>query len=73
MMKYREEISSTQQIKQAYIDEFDKLILSRQQDMEKTRKEYAKDIMLEPEKYREDFKKMLGWPLVDHHNDKPSL
>ena len=70
MMKYREEISSTQQIKQGYIDGLDKLILSRQRDMEKTRKEYAKDIMLEPEKYREDFKKMLGWPLVDHHDDQ---
>lgn len=69
MMKYREEISITQQNKQDYVDGLDKLIISRQQDMEKVRKEYAKNIMLEPEKYREDFKKMLGWPLVDHHDD----
>ena len=69
MMKYREEISITQQNKQDYVDGIDKLIISRQQDMEKVRKEYAKNIMLDPEKYREDFKKMLGWPLVDHHDD----
>ncbi len=71
MVKYREEISITQQFKQSYVDGLDKLIVSRQQEMEKVRKEYAKDIMLEPEKYREDFKKMLGWPLVDHHDDQP--
>ena len=57
MVEYREEISSTQQFKQGYVDGFDKLILSRQQDMEKVRKEYTKNIMLDPEKYREDFKK----------------
>ena len=74
MVKYREEISVTQQIKQRYVDGLDKLIFSRQQDMAKVRKEYAKDIMLDPEKYREDFKRMLGWPLVDHHDDRlPSV
>ena len=70
MVEYREEISSTHQFKKSYVDGFDKLILSRQQDMEKVRKEYTKNIMLDPEKYREDFKKMLGWPLVDHHDDR---
>ena len=69
-MKYREEISTTQHIKQDYVDGLDKLIISRQRDMEKARREYAKDIMLKPEKYRDDFKKMLGWPLVDHHDDR---
>jgi hypothetical protein len=69
-MKYREEISTTQHLKQDYVDGLDKLIISRQRDMEKARREYAKDIMLEPEKYRDDFKKMLGWPLVDHHDDR---
>ena len=56
-MKYREEISTTQHLKQDYVDGLDKLIISRQRDMEKARREYAKDIMLEPEKYRDDFKK----------------
>lgn len=72
MMKYREEISITKQFKQDYVDGLDNLILSRQRDMEKVRKEYAKDIILESEKYREDLKKMLGWPLVDHHDDSPT-
>ena len=39
--------------------------------MENVRKEYANDIMLNPEKYREDFKKTLGWPLVDHYDTLP--
>ena len=70
MMKYREELLVTQQFKQGYVDGFNKLIASRQQDMADIRKEYTKNIMLESEKYREDLKKMLGWPLVDHHDDR---
>ena len=49
-MKYREKISITKQLKQNYVDGLDKVILLRQQEMEKVRKEYANDIMLNPEK-----------------------
>ena len=70
MVEYREEISVTQQYKQNYLDGLDKLIASRQRDLAKVRNEYIKEIMLKPEKYRDDFKKMLGWPLVDHHEDQ---
>jgi hypothetical protein len=70
-MKYREKISITKQLKQNYVDGLDKVILLRQQEMENVRKEYANDIMLNPEKYREDFKKTLGWPLVDHYDNLP--
>lgn len=69
-MKYREERSITRQYKQNYLDGFDELIISRQQDLAEVRNEYIKEIMLKPEKYREDFKRMLGWPLVDHHDDQ---
>ena len=68
-MKYREEILFTKQFKQGYVDGLNRLITSRQQDMADIRKEYTKNIMLDAEKYRDDLKKMLGWPLVDHHDD----
>lgn len=69
-MEYREEISITEQYKQNYLKGIDKLILSRQKDLAEVRKDYIKEIMLTPEKYREDLKRMLGWPLVDHHDSK---
>ena len=69
-MKYREEAADTRQFKQSYLDGLNKLIASRQRDLAEVRKEYAKDIMREPEKYRDDFKKMLGWPLVDHRDER---
>jgi len=69
-MKYREEISITEQYKQNYLDGLDKLIVSRQQVLTEVRKEYIKDIFSRQEEYREEFKRMLGWPLVDHHDDQ---
>lgn len=69
-MKYREEGKVTQIYKKNYVDGIEKIIEKRQKEAECIRNEYAKDIFLNQEKYRNDLKKMLGWPLVDYHTDK---
>ena len=65
-MKYRENISATNKYKQNYLDGINGLIASRQKELFALRDEYVKDIMKAPERYREDLKRMLGWPLVDY-------
>ena len=65
-MNYREEMNYSKESKQRYIDGLNKLLLSKQKQMAKKRAEYCKDIFNDAEAYRQDFKKMLGWPLVDH-------
>ena len=64
-MDYREDAEKTKDFKQSYLDGLEKLILSRQQELSQKRKEYCKNIFSEQAVYREEFKKMLGWPLVD--------
>ena len=66
MVDYREDIQVAEEFKKKFVDGLDELIFDRQRDFEKKRKEYRKDIMRTPEKYRAAFKSMLGWPLVDH-------
>lgn len=64
-MNYREEIPQSMLFKHEYRDGINKLISDRQSEMAEKRKEYVKNIFEDQERYREDFKKMLGWPLVD--------
>ena len=47
--------------------------MERQQKSAQKRAEYTKDIFKDQERYREDFKRMLGWPLVDHKSDNAPL
>lgn len=64
-MNYREEESQSKSFKKDYLDGLNRLILNRQSEMAEKRKEYVKDIFEDQKTYREDFRKMLGWPLVD--------
>ena len=64
-MNYREEMEKSKCFKQGYLEGLEKLLLSRQQDFAEKRKNYCKDIFSKQESYRQDFIKMLGWPLVD--------
>jgi len=64
-MKYTESIEQSTVFKENYRDSILKLIKSRQKYAKDKREIYAKDILTDTERYREDFKKMLGWPLVD--------
>lgn len=64
-MDYREEKSFTAVTKQAYVDGLNALIDKRQREAENVRREYFKNIFSEQERYREEFKQMLGWPLTE--------
>jgi len=65
-MNFREEIKVSKKYKEEYLGGIERLIEKRQKDAKEKRKEYTKDIFKNPEKYREDLKKLLGWPLVDY-------
>ena len=65
VMNYQEERADAGASKKAYVEGIDKLIKNMQISAEKRRGEYVKDIFTDPEKYRADFRRMLGWPLVD--------
>ena len=65
-MKYSEEKQVTKKYKQEYTDGLIKIIEKKQKEAEAIRDNYFKDIFKNQEKYRDDLKKMLGWPLVDY-------
>ena len=62
-MNYREKEEASKKYKEAYVEDLDKLIRSRQREAEMQRKVYIKDVFRDPERYRRDFREMLGWPL----------
>ncbi len=65
-MNYREEIKQSSQYKKSYLNGLDALIKEREQQAASEREQYVKQIFENQDQYRADFKKMLGWPLVDH-------
>lgn len=72
-MSYAEEKILSKKRKEEYVDGLNNLIKTRQFEAKSKRQEYIKDIFKTPEKYREDFAEMLGWPLTDiDHNILPS-
>lgn len=71
-MNYREEKTVTAKYKQEYVDGIKRIIAEKQKVAETVRDNYAKNILKHQESYRNDFKEMLGWPLVGHQNDSLS-
>lgn len=67
-MYYREEKNVSKKYKEEYARGLEKLIKKREKEAEQKRKGYVRDIMRKPQKYREDLKMMLGWPLVEHED-----
>lgn len=65
-MKYTEEIKTAKIYKEDYLKGLENIIADRQKTAETNRNEYSTSIFLEQQKYRDDLKKMLGWPLVDY-------
>ncbi len=65
-MKYREEKEASKQYKERYVSGLSALIEEREEICQKNRENYVKDIFKNPKQYRKDFRKMLGWPLVDY-------
>ena len=73
-MIFREEKEASKTYKQNYLDGIKALLSVRQKAAEQVRAEYIKDVFKNAEKYRSDFKKMLGFPLVDFvYDGAPNL
>lgn len=64
-MHYKEPKEKSKKYKENYVNGLLNIIEQRQKEAEKIRNEYSKDIFENPEKYRNDLKMMLGWPLTD--------
>ena len=69
-MIYREDKKHTEQNKSAYRDGISAIIKQRQKDAKAVRAGYFKDIFANQEKYRQDLREMLGWPLVGYTDDR---
>ena len=69
-MKYTEIKDMTKSYKEDYVKGVDRIIEKLQNNAETIRAKYAENIFSEQEKYRNDLKEMLGWPLVNHCVDK---
>ena len=69
-MIYREDKKHTEQNKSAYRDGISAIIKQRQKDAKAVRADYFKDIFENQEKYRQDLREMLGWPLVGYTDDR---
>ncbi|MBQ4517505.1 MAG: hypothetical protein II997_02845 [Clostridia bacterium] len=65
-MKYSEKEDVTKAYKEEYVKGLEYIIGNLQKSAETVRGKYAENIFSEQEKYRDDFKRMLGWPLVNH-------
>lgn len=59
-MIYREEKDVTVKYKEEYVNGINFILKKRQQEAETSRDNYIKNIFKNQDKYREDFKKMLG-------------
>lgn len=71
-MSYTEEKILSKISKEKYAEGFNNLIKARQLEAKAKRQEYFSGIFKAPEKYRQDFSSMLGWPLTDiDHNSIP--
>ena len=64
-MKYTEEAQVSKEYKAEYASSLEAFINKREDEYTKKRDEYTKNIFADTERYREDFKKYLGWPLTE--------
>ena len=71
-MKLKESAKVTEPFKARYRDNILEIVRKREIECAKARREYRKDIFKNPEKYREEFIKMLGWPLGEKRDTVPT-
>ena len=64
-INYRENVQASKVYKEVYVKEIRDIIERREQAAVNVRDNYCRDIFQKQEKYREDFKVMLGWPLTE--------
>ncbi len=58
---------ASKSIKEQYLKGIKELIERKQEESFEKRDEYSKDILKKPEKYRQELKNILGWPLTDKY------
>lgn len=64
-MNYVENIKATKTQRQDYLSSIENLIKKRQDEYDNKRLNNLADIINNPQKSRQDFKNMLGWPLTE--------
>ena len=69
LITFRENMEVSRKYKEEYVLGINKLIESRERDASTHRTEFCKNIFLNQEKYRDDLKSMLGWPLTGARPD----
>lgn len=69
-MNYRETFEATVPTREDYVAGFQRVIKKRQSEIEKERDKYVEKLFTDAEACREDFKKLLGWPLVDFESSE---
>ena len=63
---YREDRKHTEQNKQTYCNGLGAIMRQRMREAKPIREEYFKDVVSNQEKYRQELREMLGWPLVGY-------
>ena len=69
--KYREDNMAASFLREQYEDSLDRLLATRRIALEQLREAYTKQIIADPDAAREDFVKMLGWPLTEYVPEQP--
>lgn len=64
-IRYREDANASESYKKDYLHGIEQIIANREQKAFEERKDYRKQIFCNQEKYREDLREMLGWPLTE--------
>ena len=64
-MHYREPLETAKPYKEEYLAGLTRLIAEKQAEAAHIRWEYCRDIFTDPDRYRKDLRKILGWPLTE--------
>ena len=72
-MQFREEKTVTKVQKQTYLDGLNALIRARQRQAKSDRDLYIQNIFSDADRYRNDLREMLGWPLNTHFEGLPRV
>lgn len=73
-MKYTEKMTDSAHIKKQYLNDVENLIEEKLKEAEKNRTEYVSGIFENAEKYRNDLRKIIGWPLNEKKEEvKPNV
>ena len=72
-MKYQEDKNASACYRQEYYDSLNFMLASRRIESDKRRAEYFEKAKKNPEWAREEFIKMLGWPLTEYDDKLPTL